>query len=332
MSLSAALRSAALVATLAYGFAAGPVSAAALTGEQVLEQFNLVVLGNMSGGHDVEGRALIQGNLTGNSTTFFKNGNTAPSSQYPALMIGGNQNANSINVNNGGSIEVGGNVTKNINMNGNGNAYVGGSVTGGANINTSGTKVIGQPVPVAIPTFTSVMTGLSNTLKALTANATASISANTGIFNASGLGNLVTFNIANGANFFNSIGQISFTLGSASTVIINVGGTTLNIAENWLNGVGTSVADNIVWNFYEATSITFGTEFFGAVLAPYATVSNNNALNGSVVVKEFNQGGEVHQYQFSGDLPGSVPEPMTLGLLGISMLGLFAATRRKKAA
>lgn len=344
MTTARVLRSLSLASALVFAQGIAGANAAALTGEQVLEQFNLVVFGNMQGGHDVEGRALIGGNLTGNSSSFFIKGNQAPASDYKALTVGGNLSGGPTNINNGGALVVGGNVTKNVNMNGNGSVAVGGSVTGGANINTSGTKTIGQPVTV--PNFVNVMNQLSDDLKLLTANATAQVSGNKATFDASGKGDTVVFNIASGSAFFSSIGEIAFDLGGADTVIINVGGTSMTMNENWLGGVGQSVADNIVWNFYDATTLAFGTEYFGTILATDAKVYQSNALNGSVVVKHIAQGsyggtnyrgGEIHQYQFSGDLPGAstasvtdVPEPMALGLLGLGLIGLMAAHRRKQ--
>lgn len=343
MTTARALRTLSLASALLFAHGIAGANAAALTGEQVLEQFNLVTFGNMQGGHDVEGRALIGGNLTGNSSSFFIKGNQAPASEFKALTVGGKISGGPTNVNNGGSLVVGGNVTRNVNMNGGGTAYVGGSVTGGANIN--GNKVVGQPVTV--PNFAGVMNQLSDDLKVLTANATAQVSGNKATFNASGLGDTVVFNIADGSAFFSSIGEIAFNLGSADTVIINVGGRSMTMNENWLGGVGQSVADNIVWNFYDATTLAFGTEYFGTILATDAKVYQSNALNGSIVVKEIAQGryggtnyggGEIHQYQFSGDLPGgggsstatSVPEPMALGLLGFGLIGLMLAHRRKQ--
>ena len=346
MTTASALRTLTLASALMLAQGIAGVQAGALTGEQVLQQFNLVVLGNMQGGHDVEGRALIGGNLTGNSSSFFTKGNLAPASDYGALTVGGNIAGGPTNVNNGGSLAVGGNVTKNVNLNGYGAVAVGGNVTGGATINTSGTKTIGQPVTV--PNFAGVMNQLSDDLKVLTANATAQVSGSRATFDASGKGDTVVFNIANGSAFFSSIGEIAFNLGSADTVIINVGGSSITMNENWLGGVGQAVADNIIWNFYDATTLAFGTEYFGTILATDAKIYQANALNGSVVAKELAQGtiggtrysgGEIHQYQFAGDLSGggsssasstAVPEPMALSLLGLGLLGLMVAHRRKQ--
>jgi hypothetical protein len=84
----------------------------------------------------------------------------------------------------------------------------------------------------------------------------------------------------------------------------------------------------VVWNFVNATGLTFGTMFGGAVLAPLATVTNSNQIDGTLIANNFTGGGELHSYAFTGNLP-SVPEPsgiMTFGF-GLASLGSMRARR-----
>lgn len=130
-------------------------------------------------------------------------------------------------------------------------------------------------------------------------------------------------------------------LESVDTLVINVGGTSLSIAENFLSDAMFSqksdIATKVIWNFYEATSIAFGAEFWGTVLAPYASVSNNNALNGSVVVASFTQGGEVHLPVFGARSPAPTrrrrrrcPNPAPPCCFSAASRGLAATRRRSR--
>ncbi|MEQ9123725.1 MAG: hypothetical protein RIM80_14320, partial [Alphaproteobacteria bacterium] len=60
-------------AAAAAGIAAFSVSAGAapLSATEVLQQFNMVVFGNVDARSNIQGRSLIGGNLTGNSADFF---------------------------------------------------------------------------------------------------------------------------------------------------------------------------------------------------------------------------------------------------------------------
>jgi choice-of-anchor A domain-containing protein len=289
---------------------------------ETLQQFNLVVFGDLDSQSSVEGRTLVGGNLKGNSSDYFTRGSLVGPSSYGALTVGGNITGGYKNVNNGGNAFVAGNV-QNMNMNG-GKAFIGGSVTG----NVNGSKVTGAVVEV--PDVRATMKGFAADLATLAANSVATVSSNKGTFAATpDASGTAIFNIANGASFFNSFGEITFSLNGADTVIINVGGSTVSLADNFLGGIGKTIAPVTLWNFYEATSISVGAEFWGTMLAPYATLTNTSAINGSIVTASFTQRGQVHLPTFTGQPPSiQVSEPAPWLLLGAGLLGATALRHR----
>ncbi|PTT91809.1 hypothetical protein DBR42_03135, partial [Pelomonas sp. HMWF004] len=86
---------------------AAPAQAAfaPLTGQQVLEQFNLVALHGGTSGTHVHGRGWIGGNFVGTSGAEFANDSPVPVSNYAALTVVGS--ASTVSVNNNGSAAVG---------------------------------------------------------------------------------------------------------------------------------------------------------------------------------------------------------------------------------
>lgn len=168
--------------------AAGSATAALTS----LSQANLIVLGNMSGGHDVEGTTFVGGNISGNTSNYgIGRGNQGEvASSAPTLTVGGDINgANLANGSNGGvgtiaarkSVDIGGSFTGgNFNVDGAviraGNSLAGFNINGGTTV-TYGTSASGfqntQPVKDA-----SLAVGGANDLKASIAAQTASLSAN----------------------------------------------------------------------------------------------------------------------------------------------------------
>ena len=112
--------------------------------------------------------------------------------------------------------------------------------------------------------------------------------------------------------------------------MINVAGQTVN----WTNGnmVGDLTQsywrERVIWNFYEATSINFGSKnMMGQVLAPNASVTTAGNIDGSIFAKNLTTTSEVHLPGYKGNIT-IVPEPSS------SLLGLIGATvlifRRKR--
>jgi choice-of-anchor A domain-containing protein len=118
-----------LLATPGAAFAAG----SATGGLTALGETNLIVLGNLTGGHDVEGKTYVGGNIGGNASTYgIGRGNQGEAvSARPTLTVGGNINGgNFSNGSNGGSGTVA--ARKSID--------IGGSFTGG-NFNVDGALI-----------------------------------------------------------------------------------------------------------------------------------------------------------------------------------------------
>lgn len=153
--------------------------------------------------------------------------------------------------------------------------------------------------------------------------------------------NIFTIN----ASDLSKSGYLNMTIPTASSVLVNIvggnatwkGGLSINGSSNM------SYADNILWNFTDASSLSInGIGVIGSVLAPYADVAfNNGQLNGTLIAKSASGNGEFHNYSYtSGLLDGhtpagaiSTPEPATwaLTILGVGFAG-GALRRRRRAA
>jgi hypothetical protein len=130
---------ASFAALSAITLAATPAAAqnAAAAGLEDMRELNLIVLGNMSGGQDVEGKTYIGGNLTNGGT--FGIGRSTPGrgfadSDFATLTVGGNATGD-ININNGPN---GSNLSGQINPSG---ALIGGNA-GMMNLNSNNSSLI----------------------------------------------------------------------------------------------------------------------------------------------------------------------------------------------
>ncbi len=287
-----------------------------------LKTYSVITKIDLQQARDVEGRTLVGGNFTRSDSANF--GIHMPSNTPgtdKTLIVQGNISAgNPINLNKG-SLELGGSSNGRI-VNYNGGA---------------GSGLISNP-SVNYTAIFNALDQASITLRNLTPNSTVSVPSgqpgglnfNT-VSNASGI---AVFNV-NGTTIFdnNNVQSIGLNIASGITdIVINVAGTTIN----WTNGneIGNFATDlwraNTVWNFYEAESINLGARpFNGQLIAPFATVSSNNNIDGSVYALNLNSNGEVHFPGYGGQFTAAPVPEVSTSLL--TALGVLALLRRRRA-
>lgn len=362
-----------LLCATATALPAVPASAAvdfvqAQAGLDAMSKLNAIVLGNMTIGHDVEGKLFVGGNIGGNGTVASgaTNGQSFVASDFGNLTVGGNLGGG-INVLNGiglpaVQVEIGNNsvglgvnaaqsltriggnfVGQNFNPNANKQVRYGGIASGlqpqdaahvvkDASLADGGANDLQARIAGQTAGFTDAFTNLSVALAGL------SLANNPSSITQGGQGPI--FNAVKGANAFALFNidaallaspELNFNVAAgAFPIIVNVTGTTVNWTANAVGGFNGSLNQRIIWNFKDATSISFQRIVHGSVLAPNATVSNTTPIEGSLVAKTFVQGGEVHLGTFNGTIPFvAVPEPASWAMM-IAGFGLAGASLRRR--
>lgn len=132
----------------------------------------------------------------------------------------------------------------------------------------------------------------------------------------------------------------AYDLNGADSFIINVPGTAVTFDLKTQN-IPDDVFDDVIWNFYEADSLTIngGSEFAGSILAPFAAAETFNNIEGSHVFGSLTLRAQAHLPLFAGDpslpdvggtnseAPNRVPLPGTALLI---LAGLAAITQRRR--
>jgi choice-of-anchor A domain-containing protein len=319
--------------TIAMSTLSAPAFAATLSASELLSQYNLITLQDLTFSSHTNGRVFVGGDLTSNNAVFYDR-NSGPASDFDEVVVAGNVTGNNLQVGNSGNVAVGGNVNLGVlELNGGGTANVGGALVATANQGTKNQDVgnIADYIPQDV---TSVLQGTSAALASETTNSTASLSAGKLLLSGAGaVGSQAVFSI-NLADF-DLISEVELILGGASSMIINVSGATATLADNFL-GASRLAASSVIWNFYDATALNFTRTFEGTVLAPFANVTSANSnFEGTLVALNANLTGEVHAQYYTGTLPqppvAAVPLPAGLPLLGAGLLMLGALRRKKRA-
>ncbi len=284
-----------------------------------LSDYSVVVSGNLSTNSDIEGRTIVGGDITSTNSANFgiRLQNKVPKEDLVLRVAGNIASGNPLQLN-AGSLELGGSKNgRTINFNG------GGSLV--SNPGVSFTGIIDD------------LTLASQNLATYGANSNAMLISNgpnqpgpfrmTASPDANGL---AVFSI-NASDLFgnNRVQQIELLTNNSSNILINVAGQSVN----WTAGnmVGDLTQNKwrelVVWNFYEATSINFGSKNMnGQVLAPFADVKAGGPIDGSIFAKSLTTSGEVHLPGYNGNI-NVIPELSSLGLI---LLGATAALMRRK--
>ena len=286
--------------------------------------YNVFVFGDFTEtGADTGGRLAVGGNASFANyyavSQSVKDLLSAPNNDY--LVVDGNILAGPVNLDAG-------------------NAYVGGTggsfvqFPGGGHLTSGGPSPIGTSPNVGVAAQAGYYTSYSNQLSQLAANGTVN---NNGFGTITLTGtdpNLDVFTIAFALLGGNNSININDPVGA--TVLINVVGTSgsttgasIKVNNNGANGDSTTAdAQKVLFNFYQATSLTFGGSVIGSVLAPNANVTGSNGqLDGALIAKNYTGTTEFHDLVFNGSLPSPVPEPGTWAMFLLG-LGLLAASRK----
>jgi choice-of-anchor A domain-containing protein len=276
--------------------------------------FNIYTLGSFTGSNSsVQGAAASAGSFA--ATNYSINQGNVDGAGNPgyALAVGGSLSYTRGSIRNG--------------------AYYAAGTQSFTSVGLHGAAVT-TAVPFSFSDVSAKALSLSDSLSTL--NATGSTAIAFGGMKLTGSGGATTvFNLS--ASDLSSVNHFNFAqLAAGDTLIVNVSGVNATLQGGW-HGFASY---NVLFNFYEATSLSFGGGIYGNILAPLATVgSGTGAVNGNVIVENWNSSVALNanHYFVPTDVPGftvfaPVPEPRTYALMltGLGVLVCFVRRRKVK--
>lgn len=310
-----------------------------------MSYYNLIVRGDVTTTSEVEGRGFVGGSLKGQATQFNLDNLSGYGLTVVGDTVGGKKNT-------WGDIQVGGNVSSGVEFQSAGaQVLTYGGTLSNTNVNNPDTavKVVGLQSTLAaernelfgdpsVSGDTGDFGELSTYLKNLAVTDSTSLTGNNLTFNATSGGDVAVFSIANLTTALGATSDLKFTFpADYDLVVINVAGTNITLPGGFnFNGPG-SLGTKVIWNFYEATSLDFGSKaFYGSVLAPTAQATIGNFIEGTAVFAGLTANGEIHTpglttYRVPPPPPTTVvPEPgaWALMILGFGAAGSMIRRRR----
>ena len=291
------------------------------SGASLLTPYNVIVSGSFNDSGDVGGGLAVGGSATLGTLNVADGLNGEPLTAFPndtTLVITGGAS--------GGELAAG-------------NYYISPPDATFFN-NGTGTKDTTDPVSTSMAPFSAQSTAWS--LDATTAGDGCSTNTITHVTTCSvtkvGL-NVIDLSAAQ-ASEIGSGNALDITgVSSTSWLIINVAGTSDTLSGDMqIDGhpnAGNSSpigAEDVLFNFYNATSLTLGGSSMGSVLAPGANViGGGGQFVGSLVAESFIAGTscggtEFENFTFQG---GSAPEPAPVLFVGVGMMALALFLRRR---
>lgn len=270
----------------------------------------------------------------------FNDFNATNNDSQGALIIGGNATLNGYTVatlNDYGALAL--SVGGNLNM-------VGGDINGLSSVNGSVSVSATNDVRDTSSDFNlnqTHFTDLSTELSQSTNSTNAVKWSNLNIATTANVETYIT-NIDTAAfGSFTSVFTTPQALGDR--IVFNIGGQSIDLnSQDWLiktTDWDQHFSNNVLFNFYEATSLTINTSLYGSVLAPLADVTGlGGMINGQLIANSFTTGlnGNGTQLNFAPfnadkvtiDSATKVSEPSILALIifGIGLITLRIKTHK----
>jgi len=236
-----------------------------------LNDYNVFLLGNYSGGTDVQGKVAAGGNI--DMQYFSVGAGLAASDVNGVLVAGGN-----LSLQHGGIF---------------GSASYGGTLTTNGSV-TVHRGALAQGTPINFTAAGVALGQLSANLHAQTVNGATRIEAWGGLFLEGTDAVLNVFQVD--ASVFATTRYLSISAPAQSVVVVNVVGTAATFAGFSTEFSGGIDQTGVLFNFVNATSITASNHgFFGTVLAPLAHIDfSNGSFDGGIYAGSMSGNAEGH--------------------------------------